>query len=106
MLLQEGQRPVTEVGTRLDAEARHLSGGDRPYPMEPRDGQALHPGGSHIGRHGELAVGLALIRCKFCQELVIGDARRRRETGFRSEEHTSELQSLMRISYAGFCLKK
>src|SRR3546814_10856545 len=26
--------------------------------------------------------------------------------GDRSEEHTSELQSLMRISYAGFCLKK
>src|SRR3546814_1549726 len=25
---------------------------------------------------------------------------------YRSEEHTSELQSLMRISYAGFCLKK
>src|SRR3546814_6321230 len=24
----------------------------------------------------------------------------------RSEEHTSELQALMRISYAGFCLKK
>src|SRR3546814_7570979 len=30
-----------------------------------------------------------------------GTARRR-----RSEEHTSELQSLMRISYAVFCLKK
>src|SRR3546814_5245196 len=29
------------------------------------------------------------------------------KTGFtRSEEHTSELQSLMRISYAVFCLKK
>src|SRR3546814_4698672 len=27
-------------------------------------------------------------------------------TGDRSEEHTSELQSLMRISYAVFCLKK
>src|SRR3546814_5986976 len=26
--------------------------------------------------------------------------------GHRSEEHTSELQSLMRISYAVFCLKK
>src|SRR3546814_2545754 len=26
--------------------------------------------------------------------------------GFRSEEHTSELQSLMRISYAVVCLKK
>src|SRR3546814_1258001 len=28
------------------------------------------------------------------------------EAGVRSEEHTSELQSLMRISYAVFCLKK
>src|SRR3546814_7698215 len=28
------------------------------------------------------------------------------EAGGRSEEHTSELQSLMRISYAVFCLKK
>src|SRR3546814_8129200 len=27
-------------------------------------------------------------------------------SGRRSEEHTSELQSLMRISYAVFCLKK
>src|SRR3546814_5809652 len=29
-----------------------------------------------------------------------------RRPGCRSEEHTSELQSLMRISYAVFCLKK
>src|SRR3546814_3924613 len=29
-----------------------------------------------------------------------------RVAGERSEEHTSELQSLMRISYAVFCLKK
>src|SRR3546814_3724041 len=29
-----------------------------------------------------------------------------RKAGDRSEEHTSELQSLMRISYAVFCLKK
>src|SRR3546814_10271833 len=41
-----------------------------------------------------------------------GDRRRVRaiglvlRTGGRSEEHTSELQSLMRISYAVFCLKK
>src|SRR3546814_3446705 len=28
------------------------------------------------------------------------------DKGIRSEEHTSELQSLMRISYAVFCLKK
>src|SRR3546814_7679458 len=31
---------------------------------------------------------------------------KRHERGGRSEEHTSELQSLMRISYAVFCLKK
>src|SRR3546814_1128509 len=29
-----------------------------------------------------------------------------KRVGTRSEEHTSELQSLMRISYAVFCLKK
>src|SRR3546814_8253779 len=32
--------------------------------------------------------------------------RRRALVAIRSEEHTSELQSLMRISYAVFCLKK
>src|SRR3546814_8746720 len=34
------------------------------------------------------------------------DLVRRRLAPHRSEEHTSELQSLMRISYAVFCLKK
>src|SRR3546814_5183288 len=33
-------------------------------------------------------------------------SKRRSATLRRSEEHTSELQSLMRISYAVFCLKK
>src|SRR3546814_5234750 len=38
---------------------------------------------------------------------LAGDAHwRRRQPPWRSEEHTSELQSLMRISYAVFCLKK
>src|SRR3546814_5302693 len=35
-------------------------------------------------------------------QLVVDDP----APGMRSEEHTSELQSLMRISYAVFCLKK
>src|SRR3546814_1190080 len=35
-----------------------------------------------------------------------GALRRFRSRSMRSEEHTSELQSLMRISYAVFCLKK
>src|SRR3546814_8673186 len=33
-------------------------------------------------------------------------SRASRETVLKSEEHTSELQSLMRISYAGICLQK
>src|SRR3546814_3124034 len=43
------------------------------------------------------------------QQQVAGDQRRKGEQDHRagrSEEHTSELQSLMRISYAVFCLKK
>src|SRR3546814_7331920 len=48
--------------------------------------------------------------------MILGAEQRDRRTGLgqaigvdegdRSEEHTSELQSLMRISYAVFCLKK
>src|SRR3546814_8932272 len=36
----------------------------------------------------------------------ISRRKNRHALGGRSEEHTSELQSLMRISYAVFCLKK
>src|SRR3546814_10017828 len=38
--------------------------------------------------------------------LFVFDPSQRGDTIKRSEEHTSELQSLMRISYAVFCLKK
>src|SRR3546814_19110950 len=37
---------------------------------------------------------------------VAGEIPEGRQPAQRSEEHTSELQSLMRISYAVFCLKK
>src|SRR3546814_6918483 len=46
----------------------------------------------------------AELRVGFRQELP--RHRRRDAHRRRSEEHTSELQSLMRISYAVFCLKK
>src|SRR3546814_1846359 len=55
-----------------------------------------------VGRHPPVEIGPAL--GEPCGEVEIGlrpEQRRR-----RSEEHTSELQSLMRISYAVFCLKK
>src|SRR3546814_8031215 len=57
---------------------------------------AHHTVGRDVGEHS---------RCQPCRS-----ARQHRRGGLglqpRSEEHTSELQSLMRISYAVFCLKK
>src|SRR3546814_10528520 len=41
-----------------------------------------------------------------CPALLAGRCVERAKASIRSEEHTSELQSLMRISYAVFCLKK
>src|SRR3546814_15752729 len=55
----------------------------------------LHPAPRRRGRPG-------------CSGNRLRLERRRKDNGLhsRSEEHTSELQSLMRISYAVFCLKK
>src|SRR3546814_9769236 len=61
-----------------------------------------------------IKIGRPLILLNFLNERFNADYRyalvRLREyaesIAFRSEEHTSELQSLMRISYAVFCLKK
>src|SRR3546814_5157359 len=61
--------------------------------------------------HGVLSGGaVARVSASQLRELVITDSilptDAARESASRSEEHTSELQSLMRISYAVFCLKK
>src|SRR3546814_10762941 len=54
----------------------------------------------------------ALFQCQACRHqtsLIAGTVMQGTKlplTTWRSEEHTSELQSLMRISYAVFCLKK
>src|SRR3546814_2648536 len=50
---------------------------------------------AHVLEHAhrrQLVIGLGLVQLAVVEQ-------------FRSEEHTSELQSLMRISYAVFCLK-
>src|SRR3546814_2394734 len=65
-------------------------------------------GGAHLG----LCPGQGLSRCReeatesACPLAGGRSARHAAEGVRRSEEHTSELQSLMRISYAVFCLKK
>src|SRR3546814_2552921 len=96
-LLPQRQRRA-EAYLRRDALDRTLGGfqqllgSDHPFSVQPfRD-----------GRSG----GFPKAACK-------GSAAHRRHVGqrikrkvFRSEEHTSDLQSLMRISYAVFCSKK
>src|SRR3546814_4432306 len=86
-----------------------------PYPTLFRSvGSAISPGRSHAYR----GAGMPKIDEKLLP--VFEDVLRRNagevefhqaveevlESLGRSEEHTSELQSLMRISYAVFCLKK
>src|SRR3546814_1356533 len=56
-------------------------------------------GGNFVDTAGYYAQGRS-------EELTGKFAREKRNQLVRSEEHTSELQSLMRISYAVFCLKK
>src|SRR3546814_3922689 len=69
--------------------------------------------GATMGPEGDLEVGLRLDLVKTATFAVlhfgVGFAVAYLLTGsvtIRSEEHTSELQSLMRISYAVFCLNK
>src|SRR3546814_5459980 len=64
-----------------------------------REAQLTKPRGA-LGRLEELAAWLATWQGRHPARL------QHPRTAVRSEEHTSELQSLMRISYAVFCLKK
>src|SRR3546814_5223415 len=50
--------------------------------------------------------GAGLVGAVRAADLEVGDGEIFVIMGLRSEEHTSELQSLMRISYAVFCLTK
>src|SRR3546814_9212987 len=74
-------------------------------------------GGGTTGQAGAIRLGIARALVEYDESLkgelrtagfMTRDAREveRKKVGLRSEEHTSELQSLMRISYAVFCLKK
>src|SRR3546814_2786552 len=70
-----------------------------PEPLRP----VSHPGRRRYGGKADTRTGnqfrdLALAETGFHPDWA--------GSGHRSEEHTSELQSLMRISYAVFCLKK
>src|SRR3546814_5301724 len=77
-----------------------LSGGDENQILRLRNG--LTPTGSRAGRR----TGVSRVRGRRRENPTIRRTSIALAMLVRSEEHTSELQSLMRISYAVFCLKK
>src|SRR3546814_2506472 len=93
-------RQVDAAGLRAEGRAQHLHLGDEvPVPVNHAFGHAGRAAGEQD--RGDV-VGLRVAQLRPGAGTVSLDLRQRG----RSEEHTSELQSLMRISYAVFCLKK
>src|SRR3546814_7933588 len=88
---------------RASAAVRHRMG------LELVDGlaalAAVEPEAAGLSDFGRIDGFLERQVDRWASELA-GYARFPEWTGPRSEEHTSELQSLMRISYAVFCLTK
>src|SRR3546814_6464354 len=116
-------------GGRRLSRCRRLDARREPLPADPlradhaagglcrRARRSQHHSGGRLGR-GRLAARRRLLvryrllaRQRAAEALggpprALADAGAGRHRQGRSEEHTSELQSLMRISYAVFCLKK
>src|SRR3546814_10099667 len=89
-LRTEGSRQITNADRRTNEQAIAVARGQAELPPFIAKGKT---------RWQE-------IRHAYRQAAVALDATGQSEDRTRSEEHTSELQSLMRISYAVFCLKK
>src|SRR3546814_3043693 len=83
---------------RIAEEVGAPGGQDHTEPAERHGDPEQHQG--HHGEDGDEFPALAVDRHQNGTDGV------HEVVGPRSEEHTSELQSLMRISYAVFCLKK
>src|SRR3546814_3844378 len=93
-------RAATEAAHQTDSMKMFLMGVDGGKPAD--GGIGVQPEWFYKGDGAALiAPGAPLPSPDFAL-----DAGEEPEIAGRSEEHTSELQSLMRISYAVFCLKK
>src|SRR3546814_3035738 len=83
LLLDPGSRGLRDLHRLIRHQAEDPDHGDAHHQQD-------HDEGAHRSQ----------------RSLAFGAPEKRRVERPRSEEHTSELQSLMRISYAVFCLKK
>src|SRR3546814_2517860 len=82
--------------------SEHFAGRHASAPLKPVVARWRDAAGVEHARQGECVVTQTGIE----GSLVYALSAELREAIARSEEHTSELQSLMRIPYAVFCLKK
>src|SRR3546814_9748324 len=82
--------------TPPDFNADYLNNPAPRYPVESR----------RLREQGTVAIKVLVGPEGTVQELKLAESSGHSRLDKRSEEHTSELQSLMRISYAVFCLKK
>src|SRR3546814_10093202 len=97
IVLDEGPAGVLLWDGVARAEVHHVEGADRADVGKARadeGAEAVRVGGEHAAHHHVADFGGGEVDGGGQQAAV----------GQRSEEHTSELQSLMRISYAGFRL--
>src|SRR3546814_9039310 len=95
-------RTLRQAQDRLDPGSRCLGIGVH-LEESGTPGQAR---GDEMGDDGQPPIAPQDDRISSAPERSLQHIHRLRQTLVRSEEHTSELQSLMRISYAVFCLKK
>src|SRR3546814_3336807 len=90
------------AGELLHRRRREMADADLgERPLDRR--RLVAPGQRHQPPHRERQ---GPVDGKALRHVADGEAGAARDRALRSEEHTSELQSLMRISYAVFCLKK
>src|SRR3546814_1826123 len=98
----------TRTDTLVPYTTLFRSGSIQPLVVQPRERRLVQLPGIHDAVAGQplddhlheadLLAGVEILVQELAKGFLGGAA--------RSEEHTSELQSLMRISYAVFCLKK
>src|SRR3546814_3574736 len=112
MSVDEDFRPEgTDVVARRRRDVLHQRhvGGDIMTPRRQHPPWIRHASDDHVAGSNRRTGGYRVKADRGAGAGVPDEARSRRKRHCqteRSEEHTSELQSLMRISYAVFCLKK
>src|SRR3546814_3231249 len=99
-----GRSPAMQ---HVQALLDRVAGSEITVLIQGESGTGKEVAARHLHDHSARAAGpFVAINCATVSPNLIASELFGHEKGSRSEEHTSELQSLMRISYAVFCLKK